>query len=406
MAHPSSSPLPMPLPTPLSPGMYRFDKCGAKHLCYYLRRYNNRTIEPDMSYGLVQGASNTCGHEISVPLETHDMIIAGDIAAPVYCMDFLVASYCKAANRLAQRNTTRERNPVGPLHKTLVENGVAVKKVVFADDDIVLARRQFPLDESTPKEHSTEDEETKDVPARANALDAGPSLEPSHTLDGHVNCPEAAKPRKNEGLEQEEHALMQYVPFPSEKIKGKKPTKMAFIHTIADLPNFDELVDPETGTHALIKARCEDEIGVPKETAAEVINGTRPWPLMCALCCHEWERDNFFRWQELKTEYDNGDDVDYDDVRVAREEWQSAKVSLLNQMMLEDAWTDEEEETAFDYKMSPGWRAKRAGRAANPLRFNEQDDVREFDADEQLAGKKREGDDLEEESPSKRQRTA
>ncbi|KAK8151568.1 hypothetical protein BC567DRAFT_213529 [Phyllosticta citribraziliensis] len=181
---------------------------------------------------------------------------------------------------------------------------------------------------------------------------------------------------------------------------------MAFIHTIADLPNFDELVDPETGTHALIEAWCEHEIGVSKKIAAEIANDTRPRPLMCALCCHEWERDNFFRWQELKTEHDDGDDVDYDDVRTAREEWQSAKVSLLNQMTLEDAWTDEEEETALDYKMSPGWRAKREGRAANSLRFNEEDEVREFDADEQLAGKKREADDVEEESPSKRQKTA
>ncbi|KAK7531952.1 uncharacterized protein J3D65DRAFT_670600 [Phyllosticta citribraziliensis] len=214
MTQPSSipsSPLPPPLPAPLSAGMQRFDMRGAKHLCNYLRRYNHRIIEPDISYGLVQGASNTCGHAISVPLETQDKILAGDIAAPVYCIECLIASYHQAANRLAQRNITRERNPVGPLHKSLVEKvrekvmdignlqllqdnradwedsratkmaarrpqGAALKKVVFADDDIVLARHQSLLDEPTTEEYSNENEETGDMSARSNSPCAGPSV--------------------------------------------------------------------------------------------------------------------------------------------------------------------------------------------------------------------------------------
>ncbi|KAK8151569.1 hypothetical protein BC567DRAFT_213530 [Phyllosticta citribraziliensis] len=172
-----------------------------------LRRFSHHDttiIDPILTFASAFACAAVCRN-------AKDKILAGDIAAPVYCIECLIASYHQAANRLAQRNITRERNPVGPLHKSLVEKvrekvmdignlqllqdnradwedsratkmaarrpqGAALKKVVFADDDIVLARHQSLLDEPTTEEYSNENEETGDMSARSNSPCAGPSV--------------------------------------------------------------------------------------------------------------------------------------------------------------------------------------------------------------------------------------
>lgn len=171
---------------------------------------------------------------------------------------------------------------------------------------------------------------------------------------------------------------------------------MSSIRTIKDVQGWEDLVHPETGDFVLIKAQCDDEIAVPKEFAAEIDNGTRTRPTLCAVCLGEWVEDSHDTLEELKEMKERGEVNDSAVVR-ARDEWRSAKVSLMNQMQLENAWTDEEEATALEPKMSAAWMENHEGRDGTALIINECPQVKTYKETEPVAGTKHE---IEEDSSS------
>ncbi|KAK8184765.1 hypothetical protein BKA81DRAFT_410909 [Phyllosticta paracitricarpa] len=162
----------------------RFDASGSDHLCHHLLHYNQSKFEPGENYALVQGASDTCGHDISVPQETRDKIVEGDIESPRHCMECLIDRYRSATSKLCHRLSFWEPRPRGQAYKNLRREvrekmmdignlqllqdnradwedcraakmtarraeSAGVKRVAFVDNDVVETRDQQSLDDSS-----------------------------------------------------------------------------------------------------------------------------------------------------------------------------------------------------------------------------------------------------------------
>ncbi|KAK7543428.1 hypothetical protein IWX49DRAFT_551747 [Phyllosticta citricarpa] len=162
----------------------RFDASGSDHLCHHLLHYNQSKFEPGENYALVQGASDTCGHDISVPQETRDKIVEGDIESPRHCMECLIDRYRSATSKLCHRLSFWELRPRGQAYKNLRREvrekmmdignlqllqdnradwedcraakmtarraeSAGVKRVAFVDNDVVETRDQQSLDDSS-----------------------------------------------------------------------------------------------------------------------------------------------------------------------------------------------------------------------------------------------------------------
>ncbi|KAK7510182.1 uncharacterized protein IWZ02DRAFT_510522 [Phyllosticta citriasiana] len=162
----------------------RFDASGSDHLCHHLRHYDQSKFEPGENHALVQGARGTCGHDISVPQETRDKIVEGDIESPRHCMECLIHCYRSATSKLCHLLSFWELRPRGQAHKNLRRearekmmdignlqllqdnradwedcraakmtarraDGTSVKRLTFVDNDVVETRDQQSFDESS-----------------------------------------------------------------------------------------------------------------------------------------------------------------------------------------------------------------------------------------------------------------